>query len=60
MIRNPFARKPKTPIDQALDRFDEIRRDAAAYAATIRDAAADVANTLTALGPPRRRVGSCR
>jgi hypothetical protein len=55
MIRNPFARKPKTPIEQALDRFDEVRRDAAVYAATIRGAVADVANTLTALAPPARK-----
>ena len=52
MITNPFARKPKTPIDQALDTFDGIRSDAADYAATIRDAAAEIAETLTELGPP--------
>ena len=52
MIRNPFASKPKTPIDQALDAFDGVRTDAADYAAAIRDAAADIAETLTELGPP--------
>ena len=52
MIRNPFARKPKTPIDQAVDAFDSVRSDAAGYAATIRDAAADIAETLTEIGPP--------
>ena len=52
MITNPFARKPKTPIDQALDTFDGLRSDAADYAATIRDAAADIAETLTEIGPP--------
>ena len=52
MIRNPFAAKPKTPVDQAVDAFDAVRSDAAAYAATIRDAAADIAETLTELGPP--------
>ena len=52
MIRNPFARKPKTPIDQALDAFDGVRSDAADYAATIRDTAAEIAETLTEIGPP--------
>ncbi len=52
MIRNPFASRPKTPIDQALDAFDGVRSDAADYAATIRDAAADIADTLTEIGPP--------
>ena len=57
MIRNPFARKPKNPIDQAVDAFDEVRREAAGYAATIRDAAADIADTLAEIGPraPRGR-----
>ena len=57
MIRNPFARKPTNPIDQAVGAFDEVRREAADYAATIRDAAADIADTLAEIGPaaPRRR-----
>ena len=57
MIRNPFARKPANPIDRAVDAFDGVRRDAAGYAATIRDAAADIADTLAELGPraPRGR-----
>ncbi|HET6829793.1 MAG TPA: hypothetical protein VFH44_00455 [Solirubrobacterales bacterium] len=46
MIANPFARKPKRPVDRALDAIDGVRADAAAYAAAIRDAAADVAETL--------------
>jgi len=52
MITNPFSRKPKNPIDQAVDAFDGVRSDAADYAASIRDAAADIAETLTELGPP--------
>ena len=58
MITNPFSRKPKTPVDQALDAFDSVRSDAADYAATIRDAAADIADTLAELGPPspKRRL----
>ena len=58
MITNPFSRKPKTPVDQALDAFDSVRSDAADYAATIRDAAADIAETLAELGPPspKRRL----
>ena len=57
MIRNPFARKPANPIDRAVDAFDGVRRDAAGYAATIRDAAADIADTLAEIGPaaPRGR-----
>jgi hypothetical protein len=55
MIRNPFARKPTNPIDQAVDAFDGVRRDAADYAATIRDVAADVADTLAEIGPAARR-----
>ena len=55
MIRNPFARKPKSPIDQAVDAFDEVRREAAEYATTIRDAAADIADTLAEIGPAARR-----
>ena len=55
MIRNPFARKPANPIDQAVDAFDGVRRDAAGYAATIRDAAADIADTLAEIGPAARR-----
>jgi hypothetical protein len=57
MIRNPFARKPKNPLDQAVDAFDDVRREAAGYAATIRDAAADIADTLAEIGPaaPRGR-----
>ena len=55
MIRNPFARKPANPIDQAVDAFDGVRRDAAGYAATIRDAAADIADTLAEIGPPAPR-----
>jgi hypothetical protein len=58
MISNPFSRKPKNPVDQALDAFDGVRADAAGYAATIRDAAADIADTLTEIGPPapKRRL----
>ncbi len=52
MIRNPFSRKPKTPVDQALDAFDSVRSEAAQYAATIRDTAAEIADTLTEIGPP--------
>ena len=52
MITNPFSRKPKNPIDQAVDAFDGVRTDAADYAASIRDAAADIAETLTEIGPP--------
>ena len=55
MIRNPFARKPANPIDRAVDAFDGVRRDAAGYAATIRDAAADIADTLAEIGPAARR-----
>jgi len=55
MITNPFARKPRTPIDQALDAIDNARSDAADYAATIRDTAAQIAETLTELGPPAPR-----
>jgi hypothetical protein len=58
MITNPFSRKPKTPIDQAIDAFDGVRAEAADYAATIRDAAADIADTLAEIGPPapKRRL----
>ena len=58
MISNPFSRKPKTPVDQALAAFDSVRGDAAEYAATIRDAAADIADTLAEIGPPapKRRL----
>ena len=52
MISNPFSRKPKSPVDQVLDAFDSVRSEAVDYAATIRDAAADVADTLTEIGPP--------
>ena len=52
MITNPFSRKPKTPVDQALEAFDSVRSEAADYAETIRDAAADIADTLTEIGPP--------
>ena len=55
MIQNPFSRKPKTPVDQALDAFDNVRSEAAEYAETIRDAAADIAETLGELGPPAQR-----
>ncbi|MCB0877228.1 MAG: hypothetical protein KDB46_13650 [Solirubrobacterales bacterium] len=55
MIQNPFSRKPKTPVDQALDAFDTARAEAAQYAETIRDAAADIAETLSELGPPVQR-----
>jgi hypothetical protein len=58
MIANPFSRKPKRPVDRALDAFDSARSEAAAYAASIRDGAAGVAETLTEIGPPasRRRL----
>jgi hypothetical protein len=58
MIINPFSRKPKSHVDQALDAFDSVRADAADYAATIRDAAADIADTLADIGPPapKRRL----
>jgi hypothetical protein len=58
MISNPFSRKPKSPVDQALDAFDSVRADAADYAATIRDAASDIADTLAEIGPPapKRRL----
>lgn len=46
MISNPFSRKPKSPIDQALDVLDGVRVEAAEAAATIRDAATQVADTL--------------
>jgi len=52
MIRNPFARSRKSQVDQALDAFEGVRADAAEYAAAIRDVAADVADTLTEIGPP--------
>jgi hypothetical protein len=55
MIRNPFARKPKTPVEQAVDAFDSVRADAAGYAEAIRDAAADIAETLTEIGPPAKK-----
>ncbi len=58
MISNPFSRKPTNPVDQALDAFDSVRADAADYAAAVRDAAADIADTLTEIGPPapKRRL----
>jgi hypothetical protein len=58
MIANPFSRKPKSPVDRALDAFDAARSEAAAQAASIRDAAAGVAETLTEIGPPasKRRL----
>lgn len=58
MIANPFSRKPKRPVDRALDAFDAARSEAAAYAASVRDGAAGVAETLTEIGPPasRRRL----
>jgi hypothetical protein len=58
MIANPFSRKPNRPVDRALDAFDTVRSEAAAQAASIRDTAAGVAATLTAIGPPvaRRRL----
>ncbi len=58
MISNPFSRRPNTPVDQALDAFDDVRSEAADYAAAIRDAAADIADTLTEIGPPapKRRL----
>jgi hypothetical protein len=58
MIANPFSRKPKRPVDRALDAFDAARSEAAAYAASIRDGAAGVAETLTEIGPPdsKRRL----
>lgn len=57
MMRNPFARR-KTPVDQAIGAFDSARAEAADYAATIRDAAADIADTLNEIGPPapKRRL----
>lgn len=54
MIANPFVRKPKRPHERALDALDEARAEAAAYAASVREAAAGVAETLTAIGPPAR------
>jgi hypothetical protein len=59
MIANPFSRKPKRPVDRALDAVDAARSEAAARAASIRDAAAGIAATLTAIGPApvsRRRL----
>jgi len=57
MIRNPFASR-KSRVDQALDAFDDVRAEAADYAAGIRDVAADVAETLTEIGPsaPKRKL----
>jgi hypothetical protein len=55
MIRNPFARKPKTPIEVAVDALDSARAEAAARVASVRDAAAGVAETLTEIGPPASR-----
>jgi hypothetical protein len=46
VITNPFARKPKSPIDEVLDVIGNVRADAAETAATIRDAAAKAADVL--------------
>jgi len=54
LITNPFSRKPKTPLDQALDVIDNVRSDAAETAAQIRDAAAKAADVL---GVPTPDVG---
>ena len=55
MIRNPFKRKPKSPLDQALDALDGVRTDAASAAGEIRDAAAKVADALGDVDVPRER-----
>lgn len=46
MIANPFARKPKSPVDQVLDVVNNVRADAAGAAGTIRDAASKAADAL--------------
>ena len=45
-MRNPFARKRKSPIEQAFDAIDDARSDAADIAATVRDAASRAADVL--------------
>lgn len=51
MITNPFARKPKSPLDQLLEVVDDVRAEAAATAGTIRDAAAQAADALGEAAP---------
>ncbi len=46
MITNPFARKPRTPLDRALATVEDVRAEAATTAAAIRDAAAKAADAL--------------
>ena len=55
MIRNPFNRKPKTPLDQALAVLDDVRSEAADAAEQIRDAAAKVADALADADVPKER-----
>lgn len=57
MITNPFARKPKSPVDQVLDVVNNIRADAAGTAGSIRDAATKAAD---ALGDAAPEVGGGR
>jgi len=53
-VRSPFARKRKTPLDQAFDALDNVRVDAAGIAASVRDAASKAADVLGDAAPEVR------
>jgi hypothetical protein len=54
-VSNPFRRKRKDPVEQALDAIEEIRAEAARRAAGLRDAAADAVELLGEAAPEARR-----
>ena len=51
MIRTPFSRKPRSPLDQALEILEGVRAEAAQAAGTVRDAASKAADTLGEAAP---------
>jgi len=55
LVTNPFARKPKSPVDQVLEVVDYVRADAAETAGAIRDAAARAADALGEATPEHGR-----
>jgi hypothetical protein len=54
-MSNPFRRKRRDPVDQALAAIEEIRAEAAKRAAGLRDAASDAVELLGEAAPEARR-----
>jgi hypothetical protein len=54
-MRNPFNRRRRDPLEQALDAVEDVRAEAAKRAEGIRDAAAQAVELLGEAAPEARR-----